>query len=633
MTDENNNTIKKKLTFGVFDIETYRDFFVFVLGKYDEDGKRMSDDIIVPSKSCVVRPTDTKIIEAAFNSVDYIISFNGVSFDIPILAKICSDVKRHGFTSTRYIYADGQSIINYDANRNYRKFHAPIRADWHAKHFDIFRNSLLSKSLKQWEMYSGYRIEELPYAVDAVLSRDEKDKIIKYCQYDVYSTARIFFNRCYGNTKNIGAVTTFLAYREMVAMYPKDLPNYFDRTSTSLAEGYLYGTRDKLPPTATSPLQLINFDQFDVDQGVKDLIAEIANPIKYDKKIKYSYKGINFGKGGAHFIRKGKWKDIHEFDVASMYPSVIEFWRLLKTDEANDKYIKTKYDRLTIKHTKGLEFKSKALKRFLNGLSGAFRGKGHTAYDPAVGEAMCYISQMIITEAALSCPDFDNVVEVNTDSVFVVGDANIKHLREFTKKLKAKYNIVLEEEVSPCCYFRDVNNYGVYDENEKFITGKGMAYSDTLKKGHNLAVNREMFDNLVRDKLSVDWDSHLREEFIYKYHKAASSKYAYIGDDKMSRKNYYFIWTTRDCPNSYPISFARTLIDTHNGSIKARYGVYAFDPADFNKYYKYLDYTQYQKDLDDAFELWGRSDLCTTRVSKTDRKGVKSLTDVMRAFF
>src|SRR5574344_2208921 len=113
---------------------------------------------------------------------------------------------------------------------------------------------------------------------------------------------------------------------------------------------------------------------------------------------------------------------------------------------------------------------------------------------------MCYIAQMIICEAATSCPEWENVIEVNTDSVFVVGEKNREHLRLIAEKFKSKYGIVLEEEFTEMLYFRDVNNYGEYDKDGKVLVGKGLDHSDTMKKGHNLAVNNELFVNIVREK-------------------------------------------------------------------------------------------------------------------------------------
>ena len=84
---------------------------------------------------------------------------------------------------------------------------------------------------------------------------------------------------------------------------------------------------------------------------------------------------------------------------------------------------------------------------------------------------------------------------------------------------------------------------------------------------------------------------------------------------------------------------ANTLMDTKNGSIKSRYGVMAFDIKDLEKYKGYIDYTQYQRDLDENFWNWGRTDLIRTFLgdTKTRRaKGIKtpkSLSEVSKLLY
>ena len=135
--------------------------------------------------------------------------------------------------------------------------------------------------------------------------------------------------------------------------------------------------------------------------------------------------------------------------------------------------------------------------------------------------------------------------------------------------------------------------------------------------------------------LDLDWKRYKWQDFIYKYHRSAASKYAMIGDDFMTRKNYYFMWTTLDCPDAKPINFSRDLLDAHNGSIKTRYGVYAFDIADLEKYKDYIDYRQYRRDLDDNFDLWGKQDLIVTHLGKGAKRkyGLKSLADILTQMY
>jgi hypothetical protein len=233
-----------------------------------------------------------------------------------------------------------------------------------------------------------------------------------------------------------------------------------------------------------------------------------------------------------------------------------------------------------------------ALKVVLNSLSGGFRIRGGTsvAFDPAAGEAMCYIGQLVVTELALSCPNWDDVIEINTDSVFVVGEENAIALRKKCEQMLEKYDMLFEEEFMDQAYFRDVNNYGIYDKDGKLLDGRGLDYSDAINKNHEKAVVFELFRHLLLPSLDLDWSKYQWTDFIYKYHKSAASRYAEINGKPMDHKNYYFLWTTTDCPDSGVIKFSNDLMDSRNGSIKPRYGVYAFSIEDLEKYKDYIDY-------------------------------------------
>ena len=132
---------------GVFDIETYRDLFCFVLSKFDEH-RQPQGTVVVSSHSGKVTKKECAEIEAAFNSCDYIVSYNGNKFDIPVLCAMFGDVDKNGFTTSRYIYTDANQIINFDGNRNYRPLVYKDIPKWHEKHFDILNCCLLEKSLK-----------------------------------------------------------------------------------------------------------------------------------------------------------------------------------------------------------------------------------------------------------------------------------------------------------------------------------------------------------------------------------------------------------------------------------------------------------------------------------------------------
>lgn len=624
-----------------FDIETYKELFCFCAITYDSDTHEELSRTLVRSRpdSGVIGSDEIGRINATFENSDYIISYNGTKFDLPVLAKLRHDVLKLCSSCAHYVHDDASALITYDDNRHQLSRPNHWVRSWSAKHFDLFGNCLMGKSLKQWEMYLNLPIEELPYDPESSLTESQEQEIIDYCFHDVWATAQVYWR--FGSGEQKTKYHTLPARKAIFEHeWPAHLGMKFDRTAQAIAAGIIYQTNDPIPPKTTDPMQLFDLDEFDVPTEVKDIIRRLATTPVYTEKEKKLlseqsvYRGVQLGKGGCHFIREGQHDGLYCFDVASQYPRAIKHWNLLKTPQALDRWGEEMDKRFAIKAKKGtpeyhpdLDLGYKVL--VLNALSGGFRIRNgvSVAYDPAAGEAMCYICQLCILELALACPNWEDVVEINTDSVFVKGEKNAIALREKCNQMLKKYDMLFEEEFIEKAYFRDVNNYGIYNKDGKLLDGRGLDYSDAINKNHEKAVVYELFRNLVKPELDLDWKRYDWTDFIYKWHKASSSKYAAFGGEPFDRKNYYFLWTTRDVPEARTIQFSNTLMDTRNGSIKSRYGVYAFDIKDLERYKDKIDYTQYQRDLDENFWLWDRKDHIRTFLGDTKTRralGIKT---------
>lgn len=616
-----------------FDIETFRDHFVFCAQMWDSDTKTLvSKHTLTDDGSVVASSTVTKIDEL-LKSADYIVSFNGKRFDLPVLQRLKDQTRASAGVPLKYVYADAQALISYDAHNNPLMRVWCTDAEWNKRHFDLLNNCLLRHSLKQWEMYEGLRIRELPYAPDAQLTDEMKKEIEEYCMYDVWAMMQLFWK--YGYDHAHAGKTTLLAFIEMYKWWPADTPVKLDRTSQAFTGTLLYGKAKAIPPKHNQPLALFSMKGFQVPDEVKLTVGLIAK--EADLKYETTYDGITYGKGGAHYMKPGHYRNVYAFDFSSLYPFIINHWQLLKTPEACRIYKEKSELRLAIKHKKKnnllLQNMDSGIKLVLNAPTGAFRMKSNTSvmYDPAAGDAMCYIGQLLISELAFAQPERDNLIEVNTDSVFVIGDANVEKSRAMINYFHDKYGLTLEEEFIPQLYARDVNNYVIYDTNGNMTGGKGKAVSDLVNKNSNIAVYKEMFKALVQPSFVPNWLGYKWTDFIVKYHKSSASKYATIDGVPMQFKNYYFMWTTRECPDAKPIMFSRDLIDRKSGAIKARYGVWSQDMAELEKYFQFADFEQYKRDIDVELALWGREELVTTALDKARRRPIKSFSDIIEA--
>lgn len=257
-----------KLTF--FDIETYRKLFCFCAITYDsQTHQELSRMLVRSDERGTVDQLAMNKINDYFDDADYIISYNGSRFDLPILAKMKSDIKRLCCTSSQYIHSDAEALISYDDNRNPMTRNFFWVKAWSAKHFDLLNNCLLGKSLKQWEMYLNLPIKELPYPPSADLTPEQEDEVIQYCFHDVWATAQVYWR--FGSGEQKTKYHTLPARKAILEQeWPNSLVFKFDRTAQAVAAGIIYQSNVPIPPKTTDPLQLFNLDDFDVPDEVKD---------------------------------------------------------------------------------------------------------------------------------------------------------------------------------------------------------------------------------------------------------------------------------------------------------------------------------------------------------------------------
>ena len=224
-----------KLTF--FDIETYRTLFCFCAITYDSTTHEELGRVLVRSDSNRnFGQSQIDRINEVFEDSDYIISYNGTRFDLPVLAKIKSDVKKLASTCTAYIHSDANALISYDDNRNPMTRNFYWVKSWSAKHFDLLNNCLMGKSLKQWEMYLNLPIKELPYDPAMELTPEQEDEIIEYCFHDVWATSMVYWR--FGSGEQKTKYHTLPARKAILEhCWPSSLTYKFDRTAQAIAAG------------------------------------------------------------------------------------------------------------------------------------------------------------------------------------------------------------------------------------------------------------------------------------------------------------------------------------------------------------------------------------------------------------
>lgn len=619
------------------DIETYPTLFIIVAT--EDNGKQH----IFKSESWVSVKTVRKFLRW-IKTFDWVVTFNGTAFDLRVLTWIANSKKE--WVKVSKIASEAQKLIEdqkseeFVATSECWKIKRSLMDEVRENHFDVFRCYTIdkTKSLKHWELYNGWSVKEsdVDFKSKDRLTREQVEDCVLYCCHDVDATLKLFQQKaCQELLEARSVLISECEVKVLPDVRPPDLAEFYCYGDTLVDED-CESAYDLIPWEEFSnlPSELIEQMKMMSRNGIYGFAYEpssqslqVFNTKKEAKK--FSKKGyIKFGKGGAHYVKVGRNDFVYIFDVASMYPHLVWWYTHLKTDSATKRYVGVLLKRLELKKLKGTPQYSKAkdlgYKLVLNSLSGKFRQQGAVGYAPCCGLAMCIIGQLIIFEAASHAVngDWGNLVEINTDSFAVVGDENVKRAREYCSQVQ--HHMTFEEDYFPKSYWKDVNNYVVFNEDGTIKETHGEDSSDIVKKGNEPVVGKSLFDNVMLEENGKPFlkKAEFYKDYVVKYSRPTSSKNATIDGIPMDKKHYYFLWVTEDCPNSYNIEFASERIDKANGLIKTRRGVYAFDGEELAQYFPHIDRMQYVEDLKQLLVVWGRKDLCMEFAEKLQRSKV-----------
>ena len=613
-----------------WDIETYLCYFC--ISAMDKDG------FIDYETSDFVETQVVRDYLAMLKNYDYHTTFNGKAFDIKVLAWIASDkrkqipVREVGEAAQLYIAEEKlpfplrMSPINMVNTR--------LTNEIRKNHFDVMCYLGNDHSLKWWELARGWSVKESDTKFDAETMSDEEYKLaLQYCHHDVEATYKLSTEK--------DCTELIEARKWLLEQCPKNtLP---DITAAELSEVYCYQD-EQVPEEVGSCMDIVPWNDFDVPAELTRHLQMVAdhtitgflwNGKKFvingsDEYSRLAKEGVfkkedwaAYGAGGAHYVNTGRNVNSVINDVASLYPHIIKHFTKLKTNKALGRYVGCIDKRIANKRKKGTPEYSKAadkgLKLVLNSLSGKFGMKGATAYAPEHRLAMCIIGQLLITEATVKAlgvnpdgtVDFTNLVEINTDSFAVIGDNEVKRAREYCA-IKQHGAFAFEEEIFVDSYWKDVNHYVVFnaDNSIKEVHGE-----DVLKSEYILL--KSVYAN-CRKPLGAELElvkSDDLMDYVIKYSKPGGAKNAKIDGVPMKFKNYYFMWVTKECPNS-------CLIQTNADTVNC--GVWAFDPKEFEKYKIYIDYEQYKDELRHLIKVWKRPDLAVENPLEKSAKQLRA---------
>ena len=465
----------------VYDIETYPNVFTLaarhvhlpIWWEFEvSDWVNQSRDIVAWVRSL----TDTRMV-----------GFNNIGFDYPVLHMLL----QMGASDARTLYAKAMAVIASGDDENNRWMHQVKPSDCAVPQIDLYRihhfdNRARATSLKalQFNMRSN-SIEDLPFPVGTVLTREQVEVLKSYNRHDVEETVRF-----YGHTRKM------IEFREeLSAKYNRDFLNHNDtkigkdyfimRLEEAGIECYEYGPDGRRPRQTPRPsialkdaiLPWITFEQAEFSRVLDWFKAQTITETKgVFEDVTAAVNGFTFvfGLGGIHgslesvTVESDEQHVIVDLDVTSYYPNlaiVNGFYPAHLGREFVTIY-RNLFEQRKQYPKKSAE--SAMLKLALNGVYGDSNNRFSVFYDPLFTMSitlngqllLCSLAERLMGIAGLS------VVQANTDGITVrVPRARLGELDSACAWWMQATGLNLERVNYARMFLRDVNNYiGVYED-------------------------------------------------------------------------------------------------------------------------------------------------------------------------
>lgn len=542
----------------ILDIECYSNYF---LAKF----MRASDKIIGDYELYIGNRLDIESIEALLKKYE-IVTFNGNSYDIPMLrlALTGASNKRLKEASDKLIKG---SIQPWKFEEDYKL------PDIKLKHIDLIELCIGMVSLK---IYGGrlhcYKMQDLPYKEDTVLTEKQMRLVNKYCENDLEVTYMLLMNR----QEQID-LRRILSKRYKVDLLSKSdaqiaeavIKSEFEAIKKSKLEKQEISNRKfnyKLPHNIKFTTEQLNnvLDILTTDKFVARSNGVIEMPERLKTlKVSIGSSVYNLGIGGLHSKEKSTYHinndeyTLHDFDVGSYYPSIIlncEFYPKQLGKDFLVMYEKIVRERLEAKAA-GDKAKADTLKITLNGSFGKFGSPYSVLYAPDLMIQVTISGQLYLLMLIEMLENRGiSVVSGNTDGIIIKCHKDKQNLmRRIIEAWEKRTGFAMEETQYLGVYSRDVNNYIAIKTNGDVKTKGIFASANIGKNPENEICTIAMIEYL---KYGTPFERTIKEcKDIRKFVTVRSVKGGATKDGKyLGKAVRFYISTKTKSPIMYAIS-------------------------------------------------------------------------------
>lgn len=457
--------MKRKSKIIITDIETMASLFV-VVNKNKQDDSYSIFEISDTNNQL----EEMKAYYGSLNKNDYMVTYNGLDFDWPILDWILKQKK----VKASHIYKYTQKLIESDEKWKFKPNHNKI------SQIDLFKLNhydRLGVSLKYLQFTTRWKtMQDIPYHHSQHLTRFQELEVIDYCINDVDSTDH-FLNECKDKIK--------LRF-ELSKKFNKNMLNDSDTNIGKFIalSGYCETANKnqqvvKALRTYRSEIKIkdiifdyVKFKTPEFNDVLNQFKSTIVNKSTADFKIQKEFKGVtyDFALGGIHSAQVGVFEDnddyiIRDWDVTSYYPQLAIQNKLYPkhlgpefcTAYANLFKERTKYNKKT--HFA----ENYAIKIALNSVYGLSQSEHSFVYDPLLTfsitvngqlSLLMLIERILLLDSAIEC------ISSNTDgATFRFPKKYEKKIEWICKKWEQHTKLNLEDVLYSKVFSRDVNNY------------------------------------------------------------------------------------------------------------------------------------------------------------------------------
>jgi len=452
----------------IFDIETYANCFtcafehaqaslslIYEISDFRDDSKELREFLL--------HLKDTKA---------RMVGFNNIGFDYPVIHMF---MKANGNVSARQLYDKAMSIINADDDNRFAN--TVWASDRLIEQIDLYKihhfdNNARATSLKKLEFNMGSQsIQDLPFPVGSILTKEQIQVLRQYNQHDVSETKKFYhhslpmvrfreeltvkYGRDFMNHNDTKIGKDYFVMRleeEGVACYDGRRPIQTKRPQIVLRDAILPSIKFE-QPEFTRVLEWLKGQTITETKGVFNDLTATVNGFEFV-----------FGTGGIHgsvnnrIIENNDEFEIIDLDVKSFYPNLAianNFYPEHLGEEFCRIY-KFLYDQRSSYKKDAPE--NAMLKLALNGVYGDSNNPYSPFYDPLYtmkitlnGQLLlCMLAEKLMAAGA-------QIIQANTDGVTI--RTSTLDYKDVCRDWEQMTGLTLEENAYRKMCIRDVNNY------------------------------------------------------------------------------------------------------------------------------------------------------------------------------